>query len=259
MLGKGVTLRNKSLGPIIALAALVAIWWAVVAVFALPEYLLPGPGLVAATFQADAASFMAHAGQTALEGLLGFAIALIAGFLGGIILFRFETLRRTFLPWTSALQAIPVVAIAPLLVVWFGSGLSAKVVMSAIISFFPILNAVLVGFAEVERDREALFRIYQTSYFKRLRHLLLPSSLPTLVMGIKISAGLAILGAIIAEMTGADHGLGFLILNASYRLETPTLFVAIFISGALGWTAYTLPDTLRWLLPRYWESARHQI
>ncbi|MGJ3242093.1 MAG: ABC transporter permease [Opitutales bacterium] len=247
---------KRLLNPAITLTVLVAVWGISVTLFSLPEYLLPGPRIVAAAFRADAAVFFGHTGQTALEGLLGFSIALVAGLLGGIVLFRFESLRRTFLPWTSALQAIPVVAIAPLLVVCFGAGLTAKVVMSAIISFFPILNAILVGFSEVDRDRAALFRIYRTGYGKQLFHLLLPSALPTLVMGVKISAGLAILGAIVAEMTGADRGLGFLILNASYRLETPILFVAILLSGALGWIAYTLPDLVRWLLPRFWESAR---
>ncbi len=247
---------RRLLSPLLTLATFVALWWSVVAAFSLPEYLLPGPAVVAQVFAADPGSFLRHAGSTALEGALGFVIALVAGMLGGMVLFRFGELRRLLLPWTSALQAIPVVAIAPLLVVWFGSGLKAKVVMSAVISFFPILNALLVGFSEVDRDRVALFRIYRAGYGTMLRHLLFPSALPTLVMGVKISAGLAILGAIVAEMTGADQGLGHLILNASYRLETPTLFVAIFLSGALGWMAYSLPDLVRWLLPRYWESAR---
>lgn len=249
-------MSKRVLSPLLTLATLIGLWWGVVVTLSLPEYLLPSPLVVAAAFRADPGGFLGHTGQTALEGALGFAIAMGAGVCGGMLLHRFEALRRMLLPWTSALQAIPIVAIAPLLVVWFGSGLMAKVVMSAVISFFPILNALLVGFSEIDRDRAALFRIYRTSYAKTLRHLLFPSALPTFLMGVKISAGLAMLGAIVAEMTGADQGLGYLILNASYRLETPTLFVAIFLSGTLGWSAYSLPDLVRWLLPRYWASAR---
>ena len=236
----------------------VFLWWAAVAIFHVPQYLVPSPASVAREFIEAPIEFFQHAGVTLSEALIGFVIALVAGLVGGCILFRFSAVREVVMPWTSALQAIPIVALAPLLVVWCGSGITAKILMSAIISFFPILTAVLVGFSEVDHDRRLLFQVYRTSYSQTIRHLLLPAALPTIMIGIKISAGLATVGAIVAEMTGADRGLGFLLLNATYRLETPRLFVAIILSGAIGWAAFSFPGIVRFVLPRYWESARKE-
>lgn len=235
-----------------------ALWWTVVRAFHVPEYLVPPPSAVVREFSTAPLEFVQHAGWTFAEAFVGFVIALATGLIGGCIMFRSATIRQVILPWTSALQAIPIVALAPLLVVWFGSGIASKILMSAIISFFPILTAVLVGFSEVDQDRRLLFQVYRTSYPQTLRHLLLPSALPTIIMGTKISAGLATVGAIVAEMTGADKGLGYLLLNATYRLETPRLFVAIILSGIIGWAAYSLPGIARFLLPKYWESARRE-
>lgn len=232
------------------------LWWTVVEMFRIPQYLVPSPAAVAREFIRTPVEFVQHAKTTLLEASIGFLMALATGLIGGCILFRFAAVREVIMPWTSALQAIPIVALAPLLVVWCGSGMAPKILMSAIISFFPILTAVLVGFSEVDHDRRLLFQVYRTSYLQTLRHLLLPSALPTIVMGTKISAGLATVGAIVAEMTGADKGLGYLLLNATYRLETPRLFVAIILSGVIGWAAYSFPSIVRAFLPRYWESTR---
>jgi NitT/TauT family transport system permease protein len=238
---------------------LLLVWWSAVKAFEIPQYLVPAPSEVLNAFLGSPVDFMEHSARTLLEAMFGFVISLMAGLAGGCLLFRFEAARRIVLPWTSALQAIPIVAIAPLLVVWCGSGMTAKVLMSAIISFFPILNAVLVGFSEVDQDRRVLFQVYRTGYLRTLCHLLLPSALPTIVMGVKISAGLATVGAIVAEMTGADKGLGYVLLTATYRLETPTLFVAIILSGLIGWLAYTLPGIVKLLAPKYWESTRSEV
>ena len=240
------------------LLLLLSLWWALVALLNILQYLVPRPSSDASEFYATPLEFVQHAGRTLSEALAGLLIALATGLIGGCILYRSVTTREVILPWTSALQAIPIVALAPLLVVWCGSGITSKILMSAIISFFPILTAVLVGFSEVDQDRRLLFQVYKTSYPQTLRHLLLPSALPTIIMGTKISAGLATVGAIVAEMTGADKGLGYLLLNATYRMETPRLFVAIILSGVIGWLAYSLPGIVGVLLPKYWESARRE-
>jgi len=241
------------------LLLLLFLWWTVVSLLNIPQYLVPRPSSVAREFFTTPLEFVQHAGRTLSEAFAGFVLALAAGLVGGCVLSRSVTMREVILPWTSALQAIPIVALAPLLVVWCGSGIASKVLMSAIISFFPILTAVLVGFSEVDQDRRMLLQVYKTSYPQTIRYLLLPSALPTIVLGTKISAGLATVGAIVAEMTGADKGLGYLLLNATYRLETPRLFVAIILSGIIGWTAYSLPGIVRLLFPKYWESARREV
>lgn len=243
----------------IGAGVMIGVWWFAVIALGIPQYLMPTPSEVWRTFLSSPHDFIYQTGQTLLEAVLGFVIAVAAGLLGGSLLFRFALARQMVLPWTSALQAIPIVAIAPVLVVWCGSGMTPKVLMSAIISFFPILNAVLVGFSEVDQNRRLLFEVYRTGYMRTLRHLLLPSALPTIVMGVKISGGLATVGAIVAEMTGADKGLGFVLLTATYRLETPRLFVAVILSGLMGWFAYSLPNVIQWLAPNYWESTRLEV
>lgn len=236
----------------------IAAWWILVALLNVPQYLVPKPSSVAHVFLTAPVEFIQHAGRTLTEASAGFLIALVSGLIGGCSLFRSNAVREAILPWTSALQAIPIVALAPLLVVWFGSGILSKIVMSAIISIFPVLTAVLVGFSEVDQDRRLLLQVYKTNYPNTIRHLLLPSAIPTIVMGAKISAGLATVGAIVAEMTGADKGLGYLLLNATYRLDTPKLFVAIILSGLIGWAAYSVPSVVRIIFPKYWESSRRE-
>lgn len=238
------------------LTILVILWDLSVRLFSLPPYLVPSPHDVATEFVSTPTRFVLDASWTLAEAFIGFSLALVLGLFGGCILFRFSHVREVLLPWASALQAIPIVALAPLFVVWLGSGIASKILMSAVISFFPILTSVLVGFSEVHQDRALLFRVYRTGYVRTIRHLLFPSAFPTIVMGMKISGGLATVGAIVAEMTGADRGLGYLLLNATYRLETPRLFVAIILAGLIGWLAYSFPGVASILFPRYWESGR---
>jgi ABC-type nitrate/sulfonate/bicarbonate transport system permease component len=244
------------LGNVLAVGlVLLSLWWAGVALFAPASYLLPGPAAVSAAFSQNAEAFLAHAVVTAAEAALGFAIGNVFGIFVAILLHRFVQLQSFTLPVLISFQAVPVVALAPLLVVWLGSGLASKVAMACIICFFPIVVNALQAFATVSREYIELLAFYRATFFWQLRMLLFPASFHAIIAAMKISAGLSVVGAIVAELTGADQGLGYVLLNASYRLETDTLFVAILLSAGLGVAFFQLPDLLRLIVPRSWRMA----
>jgi ABC-type nitrate/sulfonate/bicarbonate transport system permease component len=240
--------RAGWLGPLLIFAAgfgSVLLLWHLVTVTRLsPPYILPGPGAVWAEFAERPGSFLFHTGVTAGEALIGFILGNALGFLTALLLHRVKRLRPVSLAGLTGLQAIPIMALAPLLVVWFGTGAAAKVLMAAIVCYFPVVSNTLGAFSSVDRDLVSLFRFHRASYWDTLTRLLLPASIPALAAGLRISGGLAVVGAIVAEFTGADRGLGYLLLNLTYRLETAGLFVAIICSAALGIAFANLPGLI---------------
>jgi NitT/TauT family transport system permease protein len=230
----GQILSTRNLFLVCCAAALIALWEVAAHYQVVPPYLLPGPDRIMAAFLAQPGAFLGHTLITAAESAAGFLLGNAAAGLTCVLLYRFDLLRSVSLPFLTGLQAIPIVALAPLLTVWLGTGLASKVTMAAIVCFFPVVANLLAAFAAVDRDLAQLFRFHRASYPQTLARLLIPSSFPAILAGLKISGGLAVVGAIVAEFTGADRGLGYLLLISTYRLETDKLFVAIILSGVLG-------------------------
>lgn len=249
-------LSSKWIQTLMSLAVLVALWSIFVWVFQIPEYLIPKPSIVFRDLYQSRLYYLQHLKATSIEAFTGFAIAMVIAWFAGILFNRFKLIKGTVLPVVTALQAVPIVAIAPLFVVWLGSGFWSKTMMATTIAFFPTLTAILAAFSEADEQAVSLFRIYDASYIKTLRLLLIPASLPAITAGMQVSGGLATVGAIVAEMTGSDSGLGYVILNSSYRLQTAKLFVGIILSGVLGIAAYTIPGALKFLLPEAWADLR---
>jgi len=250
MLGDGA----KKLGRIaLSVLVLVSMWAALVSIFELPPYLLPAPGDVFASLKEQYRSFFSHMGITAYESFAGFVVGNVLGIGSAIILHRFYRLQELTMPIFISLQAIPIVALAPLLIVWLGTGLISKVAMAAIICFFPMVVNTLQAFSSVDRDFQELFRFHRADYISTLKLLLIPASFPSIISALRISAGLSVVGAIVAELTGANKGLGYLLLNASYRLETDKMFVAMLLSALLGIVFFHLPSLLRFVVPRSWN------
>jgi ABC-type nitrate/sulfonate/bicarbonate transport system permease component len=235
-----------------AIIGLVALWWLAVVVFNPPPFLLPSPGRVLDAFFAQWARFTMHVLVTAYEATLGFLVGNSLGIGLAIVLSRFVRLQRFTMPVLISFQAVPIVAFAPLLGVWLGTGLASKVAMAAIICFFPMVVNALHAFGAVEREYLELFALFRSSYANMFKRLLLPAGAPALIAALKISAGLSVVGAIVAEMTGAERGLGYLILNGAYRLETDIMFAAMLLSGLLGVAFFHVPEIVRTLLPRTW-------
>lgn len=195
-----------------------------------PPFILPGPALVWRKLLGVIAdgTLARHAAVTLAEVALGLALGLSAAVTLGYILGKSRTLDRLLSPFIVTSQTIPIVAVAPLLVIWFGSGLTSKVLVCALITFFPTLVSTMVGIRGVDPDLRELMRSLRAGRGQVFRLLELPSALPVIIGGLKLSVILSVVGAVVGEFSGADVGLGFLINLARGVLDTPLMFVAVF-------------------------------
>jgi NitT/TauT family transport system permease protein len=166
--------------------------------------------------------------------VLGFLLGSAVAYLAAMSFVHRPPIERAFYPLAIAMKAVPVVAVSPLLIVWCGNGLLSKVVMAALICFFPVLVNMVTGLKQIDSDAYDLFRLLSATRLQTSLHLRIPASLPYLFSSLKVASSLAVVGAIVAEFAGADKGLGYAIMVASYRLETAQMFAAIFYLSALG-------------------------
>jgi NitT/TauT family transport system permease protein len=223
------------------LAALLAAWWLATDVLGAPAYVLPPPEDVLRALTAglsrspwDNASYWYHAGITVWEALLGFAIGSALGALLGLVLSHWPLLGRSWYPYIVGFQSLPKVALAPLMVVWFGFGLEGKVFITAIIAFFPVLVNTMAGYQAVEPERIELARSCDASEWHLLTKIIIPSCLPFLFAGLGVASVLSILGAVVGEFVGARAGLGMLLMQYNQSMEIAPLFAVILLLGIIG-------------------------
>ncbi|MCQ3802755.1 MAG: ABC transporter permease [Acidimicrobiia bacterium] len=244
--------RSKRFIPAILLALLaVAVWQIVVVAAGVPAYIVPGPVEIMIELVAEGPWLVADLGWTMLEAVLGFLIGSGVAFLTAVLFVHVRVVELAAFPWAIVLQTIPIVAIAPLLTIWFGYTLVPKVVIAAIICFFPVLVNTTRGLRSVSRQAMELMNVLsarKAAVFWRLR---LPSSLPYVFAGLRVAATLSVIGSIVAEFTGADRGIGFVIVQASYRIDTRLMFAAIALSSLAGIVFFHVigwieKATLRW-------------
>lgn len=207
----------------------VMLWSALVRWQEYPAFILPGPELVWAKLVAVLrdGSLARHTAVTLSEVGLGLALGLGTALAAGYFLGKNRLAERLLAPYIVASQSVPIVAVAPLLVIWFGSGLISKVLVCALITFFPTLVSTMVGIRSVDADLRDLMRSLRAGRWQMFRLLELPSALPIIFGGLKLSVILAVVGAVVGEFVGADVGLGFLINLARGVLDTPLMFVAV--------------------------------
>ncbi|MEM6849081.1 MAG: ABC transporter permease [Pseudomonadota bacterium] len=223
---------------------LVAIWFALVTILDPPGYVFPGPGAVWDAFVNRPLPLLRHAGITATEIALGLALGTAAGVIAALAMAATPWSRRLVLPAVVSTQALPVFAIAPLLVIWLGFGLASKVVMAALIIFFPIATAYAEAMARTDRQLLDLARLYGAGAGARLWLIRAPAGLPGLAAGLKVAATVAPIGAVVGEWVGASAGLGYVMLHANARLQTDELFAALVLLGVLVLTVRALVDRL---------------
>jgi NitT/TauT family transport system permease protein len=226
--------------PVLTLAAFVAGWELLVRLGNYPAFILPSPGRVAARFIAVAldGSLWHHLAVTLVEVLGGLALGVTVAAVLGYALAKSVTIEQALAPYLVASQAIPVVAIAPLLVIWFGTGLTSKVLISALIVFFPILVNTIAGVRNVPADLRYLMRSLQATPWQTFTKLDVPAALPVLMAGLKVGATLSVIGAVVGEMAGADAGLGFMINLADGQYDTARVFVGVFTLIVLALALY---------------------
>lgn len=234
---RGVLLRTL-LPPLAALGGLLALWEGLVRALEIPAFLLPPPSAVFASGVKEASQLAASTWVTAEAALAGFGLSALAGALAAIVLSTSRLLERALYPYTLFLQTVPIVAVAPLLVLWFGPGQRAVAASAFIVSVFPVIANTLSGLRSVEPALRDLFRLYGARRLATLLKLELPSAVPHLFTGLRIASGLAVIGAIVGEFVAGfsegSAGLGILVLAAYRQLRTDLLFAAVLCAAGLG-------------------------
>lgn len=199
----------------------------VIRAFAVPSYLLPAPSTVIAEMIRISPDLIYHLGITASEALLGFAVGNILAIFFGALICLVRPFREGVYPLLVAFQAVPIVALAPFVNMWFGTGLAGKVVLAALMCYFPATVISANGFAAVNRDALALLYSAGASEGDVFRILRVPSAIPAIFAALEVSATLSTIGAVVAEIAGSNKGIGYLIVRASYEFRTSTLFAAL--------------------------------
>jgi NitT/TauT family transport system permease protein len=238
--------RVRRLAPqwlaVVAPLVLLGIWQALIWWKAYPPFILPSPALVGRRFLQTLAdgSLLAHTAVTLAEILGGLALGLSVATLLGYGLAKSRTLEQLLFPYLVASQALPIVALAPLLVIWLGTGRLSKVVVCALTLFFPVLVNTVVGIRSAERGLRDLMRSLEATPWQMFTMLELPAALPVFLSGLKIGLTLSVIGAVVGEFVAADRGLGFLVNLARGMFDTPLLFVALFVLMAIALAFYGL-------------------
>jgi NitT/TauT family transport system permease protein len=228
---------------IASLAAFLVLWKGVTVVGGYPDYILPAPEVVAERGARAIASgvLWEHTAATAVEIVLGFALGTVAAIVVGVALGKSVLIERVLSPYIVAAQAVPILALAPLLDIWFGGGLLARVLVCALIVFFPIAIATMVGIRTADPQLVEMLRSLGASAGTVTRVLEVPSALPVIFGGMRVGVTLAVIGAVVAEWAGASIGLGVLINIANQGLfDTPLMFVALVTLALLGLAGYGL-------------------
>jgi NitT/TauT family transport system permease protein len=227
----------------VALAAFLLAWKLIVVVGGYPDFVLPGPEVVAARFVSawTDGTLGVHTAQTLTEVLAGFAVGATLGIVIGYVLAQSVAAERLLSPYFVAAQATPILALAPLIALWFGSGLVSKVIICALIVFFPVAVATMVGVRSVDRRLIEMARSYRATRRQLMRDVRIPAALPAIFGGLRVGVTLAVVGAIVAEWAGGERGLGVLINLARGSLfDIPLLFSTLLAIALLGVVLYAL-------------------
>jgi putative hydroxymethylpyrimidine transport system permease protein len=235
---------RRLLPPAAILVALVATWELSARLLEIENYLLPAPSEVAEALWQDRDLLAPDAWVTLQEVLLGFAVALLAGVAFAVAMHLSGTLRRAFYPILVASQTVPIIVIAPILVVWFGFGIVPKLAIIALICFFPITVNTYDGLRSVDPDLPKLMRTLDAGRWDVLRRVEAPAALPFAFSGAKIAVAVAVIGAVFGEWAGSDSGLGHLMLQASAQLLTARMFAAVIVLSAFAIGLFALLSLL---------------
>ncbi|WP_121172353.1 ABC transporter permease [Kushneria sinocarnis] len=240
---------------LLGIGLLLAGWQGVVLLFDPPRYILPGPARVALVLWSHHSLLLHHGLITLLEILGGFVLGVSLGVLTALALSVFPTLRRTLLPLLLVTQAIPVFALAPILMLWFGYGMLSKIIMAMLIIYFPVASTSYDGLRQTPPGWLELATTMGATPFRRLWFIRIPAALPSFASGLRMAATAAPIGAVIGEWVGSSAGLGYLMLQANGRMQTDLMFAALVVLVAFAVTLYFLVDGLcRQLLP--WQPDR---
>jgi NitT/TauT family transport system permease protein len=242
MRGRPAAFFSRYLPPLMAGIIILAVWEYVPAYFNVSKLLLPPPSSIARSIWLvyQRGLLVDNFVVTLIEALSGFAIGSIAAIFFAFLVTRSQLVERMLMPYLVGLQALPKVALAPLIVVWIGIGIESKILIAAVISFFPVLINAIVGFSTVEEEKIDLMRSLVASRWQQFRIVIFPNSLPFIFAGLNVAIVLSITGALVGEFIGADRGLGNLLLQLNYNMDISGMFAVLAVLAVLGVLLYAL-------------------
>jgi NitT/TauT family transport system permease protein len=232
---------------VLVFVAFVVVWELSLIFWEIPPYLIPSPRQVAYALVKGLSTpvYWWNTWVTAVESLLGFLIGGAAGMALGTLLAQFRTLERVMYPYIVAFQTLPKIALAPLLILWFGFGMSSKVAIAAMVSFFPVFVNMFTGLQSADRDQVDLVRSLSGTRWQIFTKIQFPNALPLLFAGLDVALVFSILGAIVGEFIGATHGLGALIIQMNLALDLAGVFSVLVILAAMGVGAHLVMQAIQ--------------
>lgn len=251
---------GQHLSAIVFFCMIIACWQGAVLIFAPSSLIFPGPlavvrQLYLGLFTGD---FIWHLGVTLYEVVAGFFIGSFLGFTLGVLIEESALLERLLYPYIVAFQTMPKVAIAPLFIVWFGFGVASKIVITAAIAFFPVLANTIAGLRAAPTDQIDLMKAYTASDWQIFRMVRLPQALPFVFTGLDIGIVLAVIGAIVGEFVGSQSGLGYLILQRNYSMDTAGVFAILIVLSSIGIVLHAI---VKWIARRvlFWADVPSKV
>ncbi len=250
----------KTLPPLAALVIGIGLWQAAISVFSIPGYMLPSPGTMWRTVTHDFGEIWTPTLVTVKEAYLAFLVASVVGVLIALLMARWNIAEQGLYPYLIIVQTLPIVAIAPMFVVWLGAGLWTNMLVGAMIAVFPVAANTLQGLKSTDRNLVQLYTMAGTGTTGRLLRLRLPSALPAILTGLRVAAGASVIGAIVGEFVagvgGGQGGLGYVITECAVQLRTPELFLAVFMASVISLALFCVVVIVeRRLIGRWHESA----
>nr|WP_325249064.1 ABC transporter permease [Amylibacter sp.] len=251
--------RLRYILPFAAITFALGLWEFLVWYNEVPHYLIPAPSLIAKTLVTDGASLMQSAMFTVKLTLMALALAIVGGVALGMVFALSRPIEMSLFPFAVILQVTPVVAIAPLILIYVSNTFVALLICAWIVAFFPILSNTAIGLRSADHNLRDMFRLYQATPWQRLRYLLIPSALPYFMAALKIAGGLALIGAVVAEFVagtaGQNTGLASRILESSFRNEIPRMFAALFLVSVLGVGIFLITAWLSRAVLGHWHES----
>lgn len=241
-------LWEKLVYPVLGIAIVLAVWHFACVVFKLPTAVLPRPEEVWEAIVARRGLLLEEGWVTFKETMYGFLLALVVGIPLAVVLTSSRVVNLMFYPVLVALQSVPKVALAPILLVWLGTGIESKLAIAWLVAFFPVVVDTAAGLQSTPRELLELARSLRASRWQVFAKVQFPAALPFVVTGAKVAVTLAVIGAVIGEFVGSSEGLGYLLLSATSQINTPLAFAALFALGVLGVLAFLTVVLAEWLL-----------
>ena len=253
----------KYLGPAVAFVLFISLWQAIPTILEIKSFILPKPTDVVAAAIKDWDLLWPAMQITIVEAVIGFSLSAVIGIGVSILLASSRIIEISLYPYAVILQTIPVIAIAPIVVIWFGSGFNSIIIISFLIGFFPIVSNTLMGLNSVDKNMVDLFQLYNASKWQTMWKLRIPAAMPYIMSGLKISCTLSIIGAItgeyIAGIGGGKGGLGYAITVAAVQLKTPYLFACAIAGALFGIVFYLIVSFISRLVLSSWHESAIKV